>query len=63
MAQGMLTEGMKQGDFSEIELPSGEICRVYQDGSVECKGPGEEEFTPRGEQVSPAPAPDLNITL
>lgn len=61
----MLTEGLRQGEYSEVTLPGGDICRIYkEDGRVECKAPGEKEFTPRGEQ-QPAGGefPPLNITL
>lgn len=43
----MLTEGLKEGKYSESTLPNGDVCRVYGDGSVECRAPGEKEFTPR----------------
>ena len=47
MAEGMLTEGLKSGEYSEIEL-DGQVCRMYKDGGkIECKAPGDKEWTTR----------------
>lgn len=59
--EGMLTEGLKQGDYNEITLPSGDICRIHKDGKVECKGPDEEAFTPRVEPENGESLPPLDI--
>lgn len=60
---GMLTEGLKEGNYSEIDL-DGTVCRMYKDGKIECKAEGEEEFTPRGAPTTDLPPlGDLNITL
>jgi len=65
MMTGRPTGGVAEGEFSEVELPSGDICRMYQDGRVECKKPGEKEYTPRGAPKDGPklgdPLPDLNI--
>ena len=46
---GMLTEGLKEGNYTEIEV-AGQVCRLYKDsGKIECKAEGETEFTPRAE--------------
>ena len=59
---GMLTEGLKEGNYSEIDL-DGTVCRMYKDGKIECKAEGEEEFTPRAVGKDLPPLGDLNITL
>ena len=66
---GMMTEagtGLESGEYTEVTLPGGDICRMYKaDGKVECKGPGEEVFTPRGgntpELGSPLPSLDIRF--
>ena len=66
----MLTEGLEAGtgleagEYTEVTLPGGNICRMYKaDGRVECKGPGEEVFTPRGKSTPElgSPLPPLDI--
>ncbi len=55
-------KGMQEGEFSEITLPEGDVCRMYKDGRVECRAPGEKEFTPRGAKPPVgSPMPDLNL--
>ena len=61
MAEGMLTEGLKAGNYTEIEL-DGQVCRLYKDsGKVECKGVGETEFTPRAVGKDLPPLGDLKL--
>jgi hypothetical protein len=47
MSEGMLTGNTAESNV-EVSLDSGTVCRKTLEGGWECKGPGDEAFSPIG---------------